>query len=164
MDEINVFNIGLSDKKAAVNIRVDYNNMASSRVEDNILDEHRENYTDYVRAQFITLNEHIKSEGIDINEIVGIWIDTEGHEPEIFFGGSEIFSQCDAPVYMEFNPAVYRNKGVYDSFLRELMKIYSFFICWEDYAKGKSEKRLITDLPRVEDEMDNVFCNLLLLK
>lgn len=162
--DIRATNIGLSDNRGSVELQIDYNNMASSRVDKNVLEQQKNNYVESTCAQFMTLNDFAEENMIDAGELIGIWIDTEGHEPEVFFGGSNIFSQCSAPVYMEFNPGIYRNKGVYDTFVQKLMEIYEGFICWEDYAKGNTERRPISELPLVEKEMDNIFCNLLLFK
>ena len=163
-DSIIAENIGISDSEFTAVMKTDPNNMASSRLEKNVLSEYASYYSGNEKARFTTLDIYAKDNGIKIENVKGVWIDVEGSEPSVFLGSKDFFRKCNAPVYVEYNPKIYERNGEYDLFLELLMDIYTSFICWEDYQNGSKARRDIKELKFVKDEMKNVFCNLLLLK
>lgn len=75
-----------------------------------------------------TIDSFVQRRNIDSKEIGFIWMDTEGAESEIIEGGMSTLSVKKIPLMQEYNPIIYKNKGTYDGYIKNIKKLYSNFI------------------------------------
>ncbi|MCI8504539.1 MAG: FkbM family methyltransferase [Dorea sp.] len=75
-----------------------------------------------------TIDSFVQRRNIDSKEIGFIWMDTEGAESEIIEGGMSTLSVKKIPLMQEYNPMIYKNKGTYDGYIKNIKKLYSNFI------------------------------------
>lgn len=94
------------------------------------------NQRDLDDVSLITLDEYIKNKNINSRDIGYIWMDTEGHESEIIEGAMNTLSGSKIPLMQEFNYEDYIKKGLFDSYLNNIKKIYTSFIDARYYLKS----------------------------
>ena len=96
-----------------------------------------------------TLDEYIKDKNIGSGDIGYIWMDTEGHESEIIEGAKNTLSNSRIPLMQEFNYRDYIKKGLFDSYLNNIGKIYTSFIDARYYLK--SNEMIIKNVYELKD-------------
>lgn len=115
-------------------------------------------------CDFITLDDFIRENDLPVEEIAYFWVDVQCHELEVIEGGLDTLKNSAASLYIEFNVENYRKENKAEKFLSLLAEIYSTFICYEQYEKGRSEIRNVKELAKLSEEIDLPFCNILLMK
>lgn len=75
----------------------------------------------------ITLADYMQQHNISAEQIDYIWIDVEGHEPQVIEGAMPILRQKKIPLFMEFTPALYAKQGTLSALLENLSSIYSHY-------------------------------------
>ncbi len=99
-----------------------------------------------------TLDEYIAENNIEPQDIKYLWIDTEGYEPYVLFGAEKLMSSILCPVYIEFNPQVYRTiNGLYKKYVEFLKKFFSGYISVQEAKIGEGVIHPIDDLDIYED-------------
>ena len=73
-------------------------------------------------------------------------MDTEGFEAQIIEGGKSIFSEVKIPLLQEFNPTIYRKRGVLSEYCKLMNEYYDSFIDMMDYERGNYQLRNIGEL------------------
>ena len=110
------------------------------------------------------MDDFVREHGLPVDEIAYFWIDVQCHELEVVEGGFNTLKNSPASLYIEFNVEEYKKKDKAVRFLSLLADIYSKFICYEQYEKGRNEVRNIQELTKLSEEIDLPFCNILLMK
>lgn len=159
-NDVNTINAGISDVDGKKEMSVFDGSFGSSCIlgiddEDRIIEN----------CDFFKLDSFVRSNHIITEDISALWVDTQCHEYEVIKGAEKTLQATNAPVFLEFNFQYYTKVGTYDAFCDKLGKIYGFFICYEQYSKGRLDKRPICELHGLRDELTiEHFCNILLLK
>lgn len=86
----------------------------------------------------VPLADFLSSRSIRAESIGFIWLDTEGHEPQVIEGAMEVLKKKRIPLFMEFNPSKYTANGKFDQLLGNLSQVYSTFYS-TDGTTGKIE-------------------------
>lgn len=155
-EDIVVENVGVSDTEGTKGIDVVDVNYGGSRIID-----HMEGIES---CKTVRLDEYVKTNAISPQDVSYIWMDVEGHEANAIAGARELLSVSGASLFMEYNAIEYKTNGKLESILHDLCSIYRFFICYEQYEAGNTEKRHIDELPKLADEMNWQQCNVLFMK
>lgn len=156
-DDIQVENIGLSNTNEVKNMVLFDGAFGSSMV--------MEGNGTYEKCQFMTLDNYMRKNNIAAEELSYIWVDVQCHELEVLEGALETLKQSEAALYIEFNVSTLKQRGTAEIFIDTLMKIYKRFICYEQYAQGKTNIRDIKELEKLPEEVSNIsFCNILCMK
>lgn len=155
-EDIVIENVAVSDTEGIQGIHVLDVNYGGSRI------------TDYIdggeSCKTVRLDDYIRTNAINPQNVSYIWMDIEGHEANAVAGARELLSASEASLFMEYNAVEYRKHGKLENILHDLCSIYNFFICYEQYAEGNTERRHIDELPKLADEMDWRQCNVLFIK
>lgn len=78
----------------------------------------------------ITLDSYLSEHHISAKDIKYIWIDVEGHEPEVLEGAAQLYNGLAIPTCLEFNQNHYMAVGSYEKMVTMLSKYFSgFFVC-----------------------------------
>lgn len=115
-------------------------------------------------CDFITLDDFVRERDLPVKDIAYFWVDVQCHELEVVEGGFNTLKKSPASLYIEFNVENYKKENKAERFLRVLADIYSTFICYEQYEKGRREIRDIQELEKLSEEIALPFCNILLMK
>ena len=166
--DIRTFRTGISESAGEASMDINPNNMGNCKIAGTDRDRLVQCETDetYVgeTVKLITLDSFISENGISVDPPFLLWIDVEGHEPEVFKGGMNTFRNSDAVVFCEFNPRLYKHNGRYDNFLKDIKECFGRFICYEQHEPGKYDFRDISEIDLVAGENDMNQCNLLLVR
>lgn len=156
-DDIQVENIGLSNANEVKNMFLFDGAFGSSMVTDS-------NGT-CEKCQFMTLDSYVQKHNIAAEDISYIWVDVQCHELEVLEGALETLKKSEAGLYIEFNFKILQQKGTGQNFIDMIKKIYERFICYEQFAQGKTDIRDIKELDKLPEELTNIsFCNILCMK
>lgn len=158
--DIRLEQIGLSNRVNSTYMRIDRENLGNSEIiskEDALsMDEPLE------RIYTTTLDRYLSEHDVKKDSIKYIWIDTEGHEPEVLEGAAELYSKHRIPTWLEFNQSIYKEQDKYDLMLEILQKYFNCFFTNIQLSKQNYKPRPINDLVKLWDELDHDFCDLLL--
>ena len=166
--DINTYNLGISDVQRECRLEINPGNMATCRIagtdDDGLV--FRKDDESYVgeTASFTTIDEFVSENNIKQDSTVLLWIDVEGHEPEVFKSGMDTFRNYDTMLFMEYNPKLYKHNGTYDSFISSIKECFGAFICYEKADHQKYAFRDIDEIDKVADETGLEQCNLFLVK
>ncbi len=155
-EDIQIINAGMSNVIGQKKMYIFDGAFGSSMITDNA--------NESVKCEFITLDDFVREHGLPVDEIAYFWIDVQCHELEVVEGGFNTLKNSPASLYIEFNVEEYKKKDKAVRFLSLLADIYSKFICYEQYEKGRNEVRNIQELTKLSEEIDLPFCNILLMK
>ena len=78
--------------------------------------------------KIISLDKYFEEKNLAAEDIKYIWIDTEGFEPQVLLGAQNILRKNPAPLFMEFNPHIYKKSGFYEKLIGILNEFYSSYI------------------------------------
>ncbi len=78
--------------------------------------------------KIITLDKYFADKKISPKDVKYVWIDTEGFEPPILLGMKNILTENPAPIFMEFNPHVYKKSGYYEKMMKFLSELYVGYV------------------------------------
>ena len=166
--DIRTFRFGISDGEGEAKMDINPNNMGNCKIAGTDKGKLVQCETDetYVgeEVRLVTLDSFVSDNRISIDSPTLFWIDVEGHEPEVFRGGMNVFRNSDSAVFCEFNPKLYKHNGRYDGFLNDIKECFGKFICYEQSEAGKYPFRDISEIGSVADENEMNQCNLLLVK
>ena len=112
----------------------------------------------------VSLDEYLEDKDIDREYISYIWVDTEGYEPYVLFGAKKLLSEYHIPLFMEFNPPVYKQfPEVFNKMVELLDDCYSKFIMVKEAETGSYVEHKIKelyDLREMDTQLgDIVFIN-----
>ena len=155
-EDIVVENIGVSDAEGIKGINILDVNYGGSRLTDS--GNAKES------CKTMRLDDYIKVNAINPQDISYIWLDIEGHEANAIAGARELLSTSNASLFMEYNAAEYKTNGKLEDVLSDLCNIYGSFICYEQYAAGNTDIRHIDQLAKLANEMNWQQCNVLFMK
>lgn len=155
-DDIETINVGLSNTPGQKNMYIFNGAFGSSMVSDGSDAD--------VKCSFMRLDDYVRENHLPVQKIVYLWVDVQCHELEVIEGGIDTLRKASASLYIEFNIEAYKMEGKAKQFLKLLTAIYRTFICYEQYEKGKTDVRDISELMYLLEEVDLPFCNLLLMK
>ena len=99
------------------------------------------------------LDDYCKSKGIHPNEINYIWIDVEGHEPEVLDGMRAILAIKKIPLFHEFSPKHYQTVGSLDMYCSVVSQYYRNFIDVNEYISGTEKQRSVSEIEAFAQEM-----------
>jgi FkbM family methyltransferase len=102
-----------------------------------------------VDVPIVTLDETLADLGIDPSEIGIVWIDTQGHEPDVLAGAAKALAS-GAPFCVELWPAQYQEAGTLGSFIEAVEGAFVEFI---DIHEAGGRTRPIRDLRAVIDRL-----------
>lgn len=136
-------NIGLSNKSEKKDMMVFQDNRGKNRMispASGPLSQGEE----AIKVQAICLDEYIVKNDIEKDKIKYIWIDTEGYEPYVVAGMSDLLSNGKIPLFMEFS---------YDIMSEDMFQLLNHVVCgtYQNYISismqtGKEEKHKVDDL------------------
>ena len=122
-DDIVCENYAVSSKKGNLKFNLQDGNFGGS----NAIGENDETIETYeVRA--ITLDEYAGSANLTPESIFFVWIDVEGFEPDVIEGGKKIIRSAGVPIYIEYNPSIYKRRGVFENAVESWKNLFSYFI------------------------------------
>lgn len=78
--------------------------------------------------KIISLDKYFEEKNLATEDIKYIWIDTEGFEPQVLIGAQNILRKNPAPIFMEFNPHIYKKSGFYEKWMSLLSELYGSYI------------------------------------
>ncbi len=78
--------------------------------------------------KIISLDKYFEEKNLAAEDIRYIWIDTEGFEPQVLIGAQNILRKNPAPIFMEFNPHVYKKSGFFEKWMSLLSELYGSYI------------------------------------
>lgn len=155
-EDIQTINAGMSNVIGQKKMYVFDGAFGSSMITDNV------NASEI--CDFITLDDFVRERDLPVKDIAYFWVDVQCHELEVVEGGFNTLKKSPASLYIEFNVENYKKENKAERFLRVLADIYSTFICYEQYEKGRREIRDIQELEKLSEEIALPFCNILLMK
>lgn len=155
-EDIQTINVGMSNVTGHKKMHIFDGAFGSSMVTDNADAPET--------CDFITLDDFVRELDLPVKDIAYFWVDVQCHELEVVEGGLNTFRNSPASLYIEFNVEEYRKKDKAKRFLNLLAEIYSKFVCYEQYEKGRGEVRCIQELAKLPEEIELSFCNILLIK
>ncbi len=139
-------------------VRVDANSLGSSAEK---FDESRRSSISISAAP---IDELLAELPLDVTaDIAAVWIDTQGHEAQVFRGGARLFSR-DIPVVSEIWPYGLARAGTTaEQFCHTASQYWSSFCVWQH---DHFERRPITELARLLDNLkhDTQHENVIFLK
>ena len=131
--EAYVESYGLSDRRENRELYYDENNPGGTSLV-------RNSGGTTAEVPLISLDEYFEESGLDDARIKYIWIDTEGFEPFVVGGATNILKRRVIPLYMEFNPYWWNKQGLLQTmtdYLREAG--YTGYILIQEYMEGRKE-------------------------
>lgn len=131
--EAYVESYGLSDRRENRELYYDENNPGGTSLV-------RNSGGTTAEVPLISLDEYFEESGLDDARIKYIWIDTEGFEPFVVGGATNILKRRVIPLYMEFNPYWWNKQGLLQTmtdYLREAG--YTGYILVQEYMEGRKE-------------------------
>lgn len=104
---------------------------------------------DCVEVNVQPLDTILDEQGIDISEVGMVWIDVQGHEPQVCEGMPRVLS-AGVPLVIEFNVEDYGDAGT-RAFTGHLAQYYDSFIDVADAEPGARPIEDLATLPKVAD-------------
>ena len=87
-------------------------------------------------VKIIPLDKYFEENKLNAKDIKYIWIDTEGFEPQVLLGAKNILTENPAPVFMEFNPDLYKKYGYYEKMMQFLSEFYTHYVLVQQAFQG----------------------------
>lgn len=120
----------------------------------NALGENDETIETYeVRA--ITLDEYADSVALAPESIFFVWIDVEGFEPDVIEGGKKIIRSAGVPIFIEYNPSIYKKRGTYEKAVESWKNLFSYFIV-PTFMDNKNMQNGIFEIDQLELYTDTI--------
>lgn len=116
------FGLGIEESEQKLN-KIDYNPGANSIFSDVFI---KNAPTETIKI--ISLDKYFAEKNLAAEDIKYIWIDTEGFEAQVLLGAQNILRKNPAPVFMEFNPHIYKKSGFYEKWMSLLSELYGNYI------------------------------------
>lgn len=109
-----------------------------------------------------TLDRYLEEHNIDASEIKYIWLDVEGHEPEVLTGAAKLYQEHRIPLCLEFNQDIYMDQQKYETMIGILEQYFEQFIVCQKVASDGDVLRPVGELRAVWDEFEGKTCDLIL--
>ena len=87
--------------------------------------------------KIIQLDKYFAEKNLAAADIKYIWIDTEGFEPQVLLGMKNLLTENPAPIFMEFNPHLWKKSGFYEKMMELLVPLYSSYIFVPELVRSK---------------------------
>lgn len=100
-----------------------------------------------------TVDDYLLMRNISPETVDYLWVDVEGHEPEIIEGAMNLLKNKKVPLLQEFTPVFYMEKGCWVNYLNNIQKVYSNFIDVNEYLDGKDIIYSIRELKSFGENM-----------
>lgn len=110
-----------------------------------------------------TLDTYLTEHEIAQNDIKYIWIDVEGHEPEVLEGAALLYQGRSIPTCLEFNQSLYMAEQKYEKMLALLEEYFTLFVVCERITEDNVPLRSVSELGRLWEELDHRACDLILI-
>lgn len=110
-----------------------------------------------------TLDSYLAEHQIGYSEIKYIWIDVEGHEPEVLEGAASLYRKSKIPTCLEFNQRVYMERQKYEKMLVLLERYFDSFMVCEQITGENDRLRPISELRMLWEECEHRSCDLILM-
>ena len=110
-----------------------------------------------------TLDSYLEEHQIGYSEIKYIWIDVEGHEPEVLEGAASLYRKSKIPTCLEFNQRVYMERQKYEKMLVLLERYFDSFMVCEQITGENDRLRPISELRMLWEECEHRSCDLILM-
>ena len=125
-ERITVRQMALSDRKGVAKISLNPNNHGDNRLFGK--SEDRNSTWEKIDVPVDTLDNYLDENGIEAKDIALLWIDSQGHEGQIFVGAEKLLSHRSTPIFSEFWPEGLRASGNDELFLEMVEKHFSLFV------------------------------------
>lgn len=122
VEDVIAENYGLGDKESEMTFYRDKENPGHNGIFSS--DTGKETET----IKIIPLDKYLTENKISPEDVKYIWIDAEGFEPQILSGAEKLLSENQAPIFLEFNPYIWKKSGYYEKFMQLLTKFYEGYI------------------------------------
>ncbi len=153
--DISIQKVALSDQqRERVPMVINYQNWGGSGLALNEGTSDSVNEGDEM-VETTTLDHFLEENHIDRSSIKYIWIDVEGHEPEVLQGAALLYQKYEIPTCLEFNPNHYIVNHTYEKMVKMLEKYFDRFIVYQQAADGKESWRPINEVQLLWDELDH---------
>ncbi|MBQ7477162.1 MAG: FkbM family methyltransferase [Selenomonadaceae bacterium] len=139
-----VENFGLGEVESEMELYHVIDNPGGSGVYSNLFAGQEDSPAETVKI--ISLDKYFAEKNLSAKDVKYIWIDTEGFEAQVLFGMKNILAENPAPIFMEFNPDLYKKAGVYDKWVEFLSQFYEGWIFIHDIFRNKE-----IELHRIEE-------------
>ena len=149
-DDIVCENYAVSSKRGSMKFNLQDGNFGGS----NALGENDETIETY-EVQAITLDEYADSVALAPESIFFVWIDVEGFEPDVIEGGKKIIRSAGVPIFIEYNPGIYKKRGTYEKAVESWKKLFSYFIV-PTFMDNKNMQNGIFEIDQLELYTDTI--------
>lgn len=95
------------------------------------------------------LDDYMTKNTIDPREVSFIWMDTEGFEADIIVGAKELLSKRKVPLVHEFDPQIYKDRGVSEEYLNIMKSTYTHFFDVNDKENGQFKIKSVDELEKM---------------
>ncbi len=153
--DISIQQVALSDQKREnVSMVINYQNWGGSGLAINDGGSDLVNEGDET-VETTTLDCFLEENHIDQSSIKYIWIDVEGHEPQVLQGAALLYKRYEIPTCLEFNLNFYIANHTYEKMVRMLEEYFDRFVVYQQIADGKGFLRPINEIQLLWDELDH---------
>lgn len=110
-----------------------------------------------------TLDTYLAEHRIEQGDIKYIWIDVEGHEPEVLEGAALLYQRYRIPTCLEFNQKLYKDEQKYEKMLSLLETYFTSFVVCEKITEDEVPLRPIREIELLWEELNQNACDLILI-
>lgn len=110
-----------------------------------------------------TLDTYLAEHQIVQGDIKYIWIDVEGHEPEVLEGAALLYQRYRIPTCLEFNQKRYKDEQKYEKMLSLLETYFTSFVICSKITKDEVPLRPIREAKLLWEELNQDTCDLILI-
>ena len=110
-----------------------------------------------------TLDTYLAEHQIEQGDIKYIWIDVEGHEPEVLEGAALLYQRYRIPTCLEFNQKLYKDERKYEKMLSLLETYFTSFVVCEKITEDEVPLRPIREIGLLWEELNQNACDLILI-
>lgn len=143
--------LGMSDIKETQQIHYAKGNPGGNSILINRGEETEE-------IELTSFDEYIEEKNINPKDIKYMWVDTEGYEPKVLKGAQKTLVNNAIPLFMEYNPGVWKETGQVEMLLEVLTKAYSkYIIIPEEEAGQRIEHNIMEIKDRLNDNQYDIF-------
>lgn len=149
-----------SSESGSITLAINEENWGDNRIGSRVSDTKLAT----VEVEALTLDEAVEREGVDPADVALIWIDAQGHEPDVLAGATSLLNR-GIPVVAEYWPFGFKPDGV------ELFErlVQQHFGSWADLKESAVAGRLVehpaSEISTLRTAYEGVsFTDLLLLK
>ena len=154
--DITVENLALSNQyRENAPFRIDHSNLGASGLTFNGEGEHVVITT--------TLDDYMATHSIAREKVKYIWIDVEGHEPEVLEGASQFYKDFKVPTCLEFNQGYYTTRQTYLKMIELLEKYFEYFVVCSKIDASDAQLRPISEVKLLMEEYSGNACDLILI-